>query len=262
MTVLASFAILVIGILITAGLILGVRRFVPKELRGREERRGWVFAFCGVLYALVVGFVLAFALEGYKSAESDAGIEADSVTALSRGATLFDSDNRDRIGHELICYSRAVIHDEWPRLDDGGESVVATAATDRLFQTFGHLGRTNPGDAALASSLDRIRELEQARAARLLKADQHLPAMFWIFMIVGGLMLTGYATVLSGNERRLGQAIYILPVTLLLLSSIYLVAVFEQPFQGPNALQPRAMEAALTSVTEFVPDPRANRPCP
>ena len=262
MTVLTSLAILLLGALLTAGLMFVVGRFIPQDLRGKEERRGLVFAFCGVLYALVIGVVLAFALEGYQSAESDAGIEADAVTALSRGATLFDADNRDRIGHELICYSRAVIYDEWPRLDDGGSSVVATAATDRLFQTFGHLGRTNPGDAALASSLDRIRELEEARAARVLKADQGLPAMFWIFMIFGGLILAGYATVLAGNERRLGQVIFILPVTLLLLSSVYLVGVFEQPFQGPNALKPTAMEAALDSVTEFVPDPRANRPCP
>ncbi|MGB0120580.1 MAG: hypothetical protein WBP55_06480 [Solirubrobacterales bacterium] len=262
MTILASLAILGLGLLITGLLIWVVRRFVPGELRGHEERRGWVFAFCGVLYALVVGFVLAFALEGYQAADSDAGSEADSVTALSRAATLFDAESRDRIGHELICYSRAVIYDEWPKMSGGENSELATAATDRLFQSFGGLGRTNPDDAALASSLDRVRELGEARASRLLKSDQSLPSMFWVFMIFGGLMLTAYATILSGNERRLGQVIYILPVSLLLLCSIYLVAVFEQPFQGPNALKPTAMEVALKSVTDFVPDPRANRPCP
>jgi hypothetical protein len=262
MTLLASLAILVGGILITGALIFIVGRFVPKELRGHEERRGWVFAFCGVLYALVIGFVLAFALEGYQGAESDAGIEAESVTALSREATLFNADSRDRIGHELICYARAVIWDEWPKLSDGETSEVATAATDRLIQTLGGLGRSNPGDAALANSLDRMRVLEDARASRILKSDQYLPSMFWVFMIVGGLMLTGYATLLAGNERRLGQVIYILPVSLLLLCSVYLVGVFEQPFRGPNALEPTAMEVALDSTTSFVPDPRANRPCP
>lgn len=262
MTVLASVAILVLGLLITALLIQLVRHFVPEELRGHEERRGWVFAFCGVLYALVVGFVLAFALEGYQAADTESGSEADSVTALSRAATLFDAESRDRIGHELICYSRAVIYDEWPKMKDGESSELATAATDRLFQSFGGLGRNNPDDAALTSSLDRVRELGEARAARLLKSDQSLPQMFWVFMIFGGLMLTAYATVLAGNERRLGQVIFILPVTLLLLCSIYLVAVFEQPFQGPNALEPTAMSVALDSVSEFVPDPRANRPCP
>jgi hypothetical protein len=261
-TVLASLAILTAGSVITALLILGVRRFVPPPLRGHEERRGWVFAFCGVLYALVVGFVLAFALEGYQAAESEAGSEADSVTALSRAATLFDAESRDRIGHELICYSRAVIYDEWPRLSDGERSELATAATDRLFQSFGDLGRHNPDNAALTTSLDRVRELGEARASRLLKSQQYLPSMFWVFMVFGGLMLTAYATVLAGNERRLGQAMFILPVTLLLLCSIYLVAVFEQPFRGPNALKPQAMEVALQSVNEFVPDPRANRPCP
>lgn len=262
MTVLASLAILLIGILVTAILIFGVHRFIPEGLRGHEERRGMVFAFCGVLYALVVGFVLAFALEGYQGAESEAGSEASSVTALSRAATLYDAESRDRIGHELICYSRAVIYDEWPRMSDGERSELAGAATDRLFQSFGGLGRHNPDDAALASSLDQVRELGEARASRLLKSEQYLPSMFWVFMIVGGLMLTAYATILAGNERRLGQVIYILPVTLLLLCSIYLVAVFEQPFRGPNAIQPQAMEVALQSVTEFVPDPRANRPCP
>jgi len=262
MTVLASLGILVLGMLITAVLIQGVRRFIPVELRGREEKRGIVFAFCGVLYALVIGFVLAFALEGYQAADSDAGSEADSVTALSRAATLFDAESRDRLGHELICYSRAVIYDEWPKQSDGESSELATAATDRLFQSFGGLGRSNPDDAALSSSLDRVRELGESRAARLLKSNQSLPSMFWVFMIVGGLMLTGYATILAGNERRLGQVIFILPVTLLLLCAIYLVAVFEQPFRGPNALQPQAMEVALKSVTDFVPDPRANRPCP
>lgn len=262
MTILASLGILAVGVIVTALLILGVRRFVPEPLRGHEERRGWVFAFCGVLYALVVGFVLAFALEGYQAADSEAGSEADSVTALSRSATLFDAESRDRIGHELICYARAVIYDEWPRQSDGEPSELADAASDRLFQSFSGLGRDNPDDAALASSLDRVRELGEARASRLLKSDQYLPSMFWVFMIFGGLMLTVYATVLAGNERRLGQVIFILPVTLLLLCSIYLVAVFEQPFRGPNALKPQAMEVALHSVAEFVPDPRANRPCP
>lgn len=263
MTFLASLAILLVGMLITAVLIQLVRRWIPDGLKGHEEKRGYVFSFCGVLYALVVGFVLAFALEGYQAAETEAGAEADSVTALSRSATLFDAENRDRIGHELICYSRAVIYDEWPKMQDrDGPSELATAATDRLFQSFGGLGRSNPDDPALETSLDRVRELGEARASRLLKSNQSLPSMFWVFMIAGGLMLTAYATILSGRERRLGQWIYILPCSLLLLCSIYLVAVFEQPFRGPNALKPQAMEVALESVTGFVPDPRANRPCP
>jgi hypothetical protein len=81
-------------------------------------------------------------------------------------------------------------------------------------------------------------------------------------MIVGGLILCLYATILAGRERPLGQFIYILPVALLLLSSVYLVAAFERPFRGPNAIDPVAMETSLRSVTSFIPDPRADRPCP
>lgn len=262
MTFFVSAIILGIGVAVTLTLIWLVRRFVPLELRGHEERRGWVFAFCGVLYALVVGFVLAFALNGHQSADSQATAEADSVAALSRTAILFDAENRDQIGHELICYARSVIDDEWPAMENGRSSELASAATDRLFQSLGRLGRTDPNHAALETSLDRMRDLGDARSARLLKSNQSLPAMFWIFMIGGGLILIGYSTVLAGRERAIGQVMFILPVTLLLLSSMYLVAAFEKPFRDPNAISPQAMEVALQSVTTFVPDPRADRPCP
>lgn len=261
-TILACFLILIVGCTVTGLSIFLVRKLVPEHLRGSEERREPVFAFAGVLYALVIGFVLAYALEGYQTAETAAGTEADSVSSLSRAATLFDAESRDRIGHELICYSRAVIQDEWPKLSEGRRSELATAATDRLFQSFGKLGRTNPDNSALSASLERVSDLQKARATRLLKSDTFLPTMFWVFMVVGGLMLILFATVLKGREPVRAQVIFILPVSLLLICSIYLVGVFEQPFRGPNAIEPRAMERAQVSVTEFIPDPRADRPCP
>lgn len=261
-TLIACIAILFAGCLITGVSIFLVRTFVPEHLRGSEERREPVFAFAGVLYALVVGFVLAYALDGYQTAETAAGTEADSVSSLSRSATLFDAESRDRLGHELICYARAVIDDEWPAMKHGHRSELATAATDRLFQSFGKLGGNNADNSALSSSLERVNDLQKARATRLLKADTFLPTMFWVFMVAGGLMLILFATVLKGREPIRGQVMFILPVSLLLISSIYLVAVFEQPFRGPNEIEPRAMGQALISVEEFIPDPRADRPCP
>ena len=63
-TVLTCLAILAAGCAVTALSIFLIRRFVPDELKGSEERREPVFAFAGVLYALVIGFVLAYALDG------------------------------------------------------------------------------------------------------------------------------------------------------------------------------------------------------
>jgi hypothetical protein len=262
LTALTGISILVVGVLITLGCILIVRYWIPEDIKGQASDSWAIFAFCGVLYALVVGFVLSFALSGYQNTNEEAGAEAHSVTGLSRVATLFDADSRDRIGHELICYARTVIEDEWPRMADGEGSELATAATDRLIRSVGSLGRTNPDNAALLSSLEQVRVLSETRAARLQASTDNLPPMFWLFMIVGGLILCLYATILAGRERPLGQFIYILPVALLLLSSVYLVAAFERPFSDPNPIEPTAMEVSLESITGFVSDPRADRPCP
>ncbi len=262
MTGLFAVIILIVGILLTLASIYAVGHWIPDDVKGKASDSWAIFAFCGVLYALVIGFVLAFALDGYQTTRTEAGSEAHSVTALSRASTLFGAEERDRVGHELICYARAVIDDEWPKMADGERSDFASAAADRLFQSIGDLGRNSPDNAALSTSLDRIRELGESRAARLQASNEYLPSMFWVFLIVGGLLLILYATVLAGRERIVGQIIYILPVSLLLLSTICLVAAFERPFSGPNAIQPTSMENSLRSVTEFVPDPRADRPCP
>jgi hypothetical protein len=262
LTALIGIAILVLGVLVTLGCIFIVGHWIPEDVKGRASDSWAIFAFCGVLYALVLGFVLSYALSGYQESNSDVGAEAHSVTGLSRAATLFDADSRDQIGHELICYARAVVEDEWPLMESGGRSVLAGAATDRLIRSVGALGRSNPDNAALLSSLDRIRELSESRAARLQASTIRLPAVFWLFMLAGALILCLYATILAGRERPLGQFIYILPVALLLLSSLYLVSAFERPFTGANRIQPTAMETSLKSVTSFIPDPRADRPCP
>ena len=262
MTALTGIGILVAGVLITMACIYIVRHWIPEDIKGQASDSWAIFAFCGVLYALVLGFVLSYALSGYQDSNSDVGAEAHSVTGLSRVATLFGADSRDQIGHELICYARAVIDDEWPKMESGERSELASAATDRLIRSVGGLERTNPNNAALISSLDRVRELSETRAARLQASTNNLPPMFWMFMIFGALVLCLYATILAGRERPLGQFIYILPVALLLLSSLYMVAAFERPFSGTNAIKPTAMETSLESVTGFIPDPRADRPCP
>ena len=262
MIALILAGILVLGLLVTASSIVIVRRLIPHDVTGWEKNSSSVFAFAGTLYALVIGFVLAFALQGHQETSANAGDEANSVRALSRAATLFDAESRDRIGHELICYARAVVNEEWPLMADGGRSELAGAANDRLFQTFGRLGRTNAGNATLSSSLDRVRELGQARAARLQASSEDLPLIFWLFLIGGGLIICVFSAIVTGRERSLMQFVYILPVALLLISSIYLVYAFEQPYSGTNAIEPTSMEIALDSVVEFVPDPRANRPCP
>lgn len=259
---LAGPAIVIVAVLVTLACIFIVRHWIPEDVKGQASDSWAIFAFCGVLYALVVGFVLSFALSGYQDSKTDVGAEAHSLTGLSRVAPLFGADSRDQIGHELICYARAVIYDEWPRMAEGERSELATAATDRLISSVGRLERTNPDSAALVSSLDRVRELSENRAARLQASTDNLPLMFWLFMIIGGLILCLYATILAGRERPFGQFIYILPVALLLLTSVYLVAAFERPFGGANAIEPTAMEASLESVVGFIPDPRADRPCP
>ena len=262
-TLLIGLVILVVGLAVTGLLIVLVDRFIPEDTKGVARDSWAIFAFTGVIYALVVGFVLGFALNGWQKAEESASAEADAAFALSRSITLLEAEDRDRIGHQTICYARAVIEDEWPLMAKGkAPSDLTTASSDRLFQSFRLLARTYRYNPGLEASLERLREISEARALRLQASNSELPGIFWLFLIGGGLLVAASAAILTGRDPLHSRFIYLTPVVLLVIGSCYLVFVFERPFSGVNRIEPQSMELALDAVTDFVPDPRADRPCP
>ena len=167
-------AILVAGCPVGISIPL-VRKFVPEHRRAAEERREPVFAFAGVL--LRPGdrvSVPLHALDGYQTAETAAGTEADSVSSFPRGYFLMPRAG-DRIGYELICYSRAAVDDE-SAMEHGRRSELATAATDRFFQSFGKLGtKTAPTTRPFLTSPERVSDLVKAWATRLLELTPSCP---------------------------------------------------------------------------------------
>ena len=262
-TLLIGLVILVVGLLVSALLIFLVDRFIPEDTKGLAKDSWAIFAFSGVIYALVVGFVLGFALNVWQEAEESASKEAESAFALSRSITLLEAEDRDRIGHQTICYARAVIDDEWPLMAKGkAPSRLTTASSDRLFQSFRLLARTYRDNPGLEASLDRLREMGQARGLRLQASSSQLPGIFWLFLIGGGLLVAASAAILTGRDPVHARFIYLTPVVLLVIGACYLVFVFERPYSGVNRIEPQSMELALQAVTDFLPDPRADRPCP
>ena len=89
-TILTCLAILVAGCLITAVSILLIRWLVPEHLRGSEERREPVFAFAGVLYALVA------------SSTSDERVKWSLIAAVYFALALASDIDLDEVKTEIV----------------------------------------------------------------------------------------------------------------------------------------------------------------
>src|SRR5881392_1804278 len=128
------------------------------------ERGAGIFAFLGTAFAVLLAFVVLEAFDSFNNAKTGAEQEATTVVELSRTAEFFPPAQRDPLEGVLICYGRAVIHDEWPAMKLGERSPVVQIWVNR-FQ--GGLKQLHPQTPAEQSAfLQLLQQQDQRTDAR------------------------------------------------------------------------------------------------
>lgn len=247
-------------------------------LARRYEKRGPIVRFPEVAaerpndlnfgYAIILGFVLVAALGTFQDARQAAIDEARAVTTLSRTALTMPAPLRDDLSHQLVCYARQVIEYDWGNEDvDGGAagSRFVDATMDRISQT---VARASQGevvrDAALGALLQGEAELREARSLRLDQSGQ-LPALFWLMVIVGAILVITLSAVLLASEFTWFQVLITCGSALIIAFTLVLIAALDHPYSSNAPLpivEPVAMQSSLDSVVRFASDPAVDRPCP
>src|SRR5262245_24443629 len=75
-------------------------------------------------FAVLLGFVVFLAFESFDTSRSGAESEAQLVAQQFETIQFLPAGVRERLGGELVCYARAVVHQEWPQMESGAESAA------------------------------------------------------------------------------------------------------------------------------------------
>jgi hypothetical protein len=83
----------------------------------------------------------------------------------------------------------------------------------------------------------------------LLAAEQGLPPILWVVLILGGV-ITVFFTYLFGLENTLVHLIMVGSLALVISMSLFTVAALDYPFQGDIHIHPSAYENDLERFHE------------
>ncbi|MGH9173192.1 MAG: hypothetical protein ACRD1H_02475 [Vicinamibacterales bacterium] len=115
-------SMLLIGVFVTiagmavavAGLI-GVRRSVELSLlQDHHDVAGFFIGIIGVLYAVLLAFVVIVVWEDFNDASRTVDNEANELSDIYWLANGLDTANRDRVQEAVRSYAASVVDDEWP----------------------------------------------------------------------------------------------------------------------------------------------------
>jgi hypothetical protein len=91
---------------------------------------------------------------------------------------------------------------------------------------------------------ERMRDLADARGDPLLEAEQGLPAILWVVLISGGIIVVTF-TYLFGLESTLVHVFMVAALALIIALVLFTVVALNYPFKGDITIDPEAMEQVL-----------------
>src|SRR5215213_2237169 len=251
MRILTGLLIVAVATVIAVGGLVLVQSLVPTERRKQHnDVAGFIYAVLGVSYAVLLGLMLIAVWEKWNAADTLTTEEANELAGIFYWAHALPPPEGRHVQELVRSYDRVVVEEEWPLMAQGRSSPKAWDSLDEIRATI--LG-LEPTTDAKQTGYDQMRyeeilvqlhDLGNARRERLLAAEQGVPPILWVVLLLGGVVTVGF-TYLFGLENTLVHLIIVGSLALVISMSLFTVAALDYPFRGDIRIHPAAYEHDL-----------------
>ena len=256
MRVLTGLLIVAVATVVAVGGLVLVQSLVSTERRKQHnDVAGFIYAVLGVSYAVLLGLMLIAVWEQWNAAQDVASDEANELAGIFWFAHALPQPEGRHIQELVRSYSQVVVEEEWPLMAQGESSPEAWATLDELRGTI--LGLKPPkGTQQMGydqmrynEMLEQLHSLGDARRERLLVAEQGLPTILWIVLILGGVITICF-TYLFGLDNTGVHLLMVAALAMIISLSLFTVAALDYPFKGDIRIHPAAYEQDLERFRE------------
>jgi uncharacterized membrane protein len=241
--------IAVVMIIAVGGLVLVQRLYSIESRKQHNDVAGFIYAVLGVAYAVLLGLMLIAVWEKWNAAEDITTDEANELAGIFWFAHTLPQPEGRHIQELVRSYAEVVVEEEWPLMAQGKSSPEAWATLDELRATILGLNpppaqQTGYDQMRYNQMLEQLHSLGDARRERLLVAEQGLPVILWIVLILGGVITVGF-TYLFGLQNTLVHVLMVAALALIISISLFTVSALDYPFQGDIRIHPAPYEQDL-----------------
>jgi hypothetical protein len=227
------------------GLVLVRRNVALSTLESHNDVAGFIIAVVGVLYAVLLAFVVIVVWQQFEDAKATAEKEAILVLSLYRDAPVFPP-HTEGIRQAIRGYAVSVVDHEWAEMGTQGREYEPTDAA------FGAVVRAyrqvQPQDAQQTAfyteSVKRLDDVAEARRTRIFASSSRLPSPLWTVLLFGAAVTVGF-TYFFGLPNARAQALMVGSLAAMVSLIIFLVLSLDLPFSGDVAVRPDAMRDAI-----------------
>jgi len=251
----------VFGVLVVCGACLAavvglmlVQRLVPASVRKEHnEVAGFIYAALGVIYAVLLALVVIAVWEEFGRARVTVESEANALAEIFWLAHELPEPEGPHLQELARSYAEEVVEEEWPLMQQGRAPLMEhTQATppgwvliDDIRATIqGYEPSTEAEQELYAEGLDQVQRLADARRTRLVQAEEGIPSVLWVVLIVGGMVTVGFS-YLFGLENTWAHRLMVVSLTGVIALVLFTIGAMDHPFSGGARIGTGAFELVL-----------------
>jgi hypothetical protein len=261
-TNLPIWVLILLLILCTAlsmmGPILIRQRVSCQRLRTNNEVAGFKFATIGVLYAVLLAFVVIIVWERFHDAERALTAEAGAAASLYRLSGGLSEEGGSALRARLSAYLHSVLADDWPAMAKGQASPVTNRLLNGLYADIVRYRPSDLHDSDLQAGLfNALDQLTQSRRERLVMAEGTVPSAIWFVLFLGAVLTIAF-TFFFGTENVVAQSMMTGVLAALIFSAIMVIIAIDRPFTGSVTVSREPIRLALEDFRhgiELPPEP-------
>jgi hypothetical protein len=254
---LAVFELYSVGLM-----LLARRRWGIGRLKLNNEVAGFKFSVIGVLYAVLLAFVVVAVWENYNATETAIRNEAKAVGNLAQLSYALPEAQGKEMRQMLNSYVKEVQQAEWVTMARGLPSKTTADALAHLTQAIIEMQVGQLRDLAVfQQALRLLAVIEDNRNERLDSADGSVPMILWLVLIAGAVITLGYPAFF-GTMNVAAQTL--MTATLAALIALILVPaiLLDFPFTGEVVLSSAPFDEALQQMPPHLKEPGPQSPSP
>jgi hypothetical protein len=240
--------LLIVLELYTVGLMLFCRnKWGPERLKVNNEVAGFKFSVIGVLYAVLLAYIVIVVWQDYNDTAVAVRNEAKAVGDLRALSYALPNSQGNEIRTSVARYAHEVRQSEWQTMAQGLPSQATAHALAHLIHAIFALQATEVRDPILQQALQLLATIEDSRNERLDSANGSVPPIVWIVLVVGAVITLGYPAFF-GTASMAAQTLMTATLAALVALALLPAILLDFPFTGPVTLSSDAFEEALQQM--------------
>ncbi len=223
-------------------LLLVRKKISVDNLKKSHDVVGFTFSIIGVLYSVILGFIVVNVHDRYNNVAATIQTEALTVANLYRDAGIFQAKDRNAIRTNLRAYVDHVIREEWSTRQQEKIETQTQDIMEKIWEGYYNIDLTNEKMVMwYTESISKLNNFMDARISRQFNSREHLGPMMWSLLIIGALITICFM-FFFGLDSLASQMIMTALLAGYLSFMLHLIFSLDHVFQGPEGIKPIAFE--------------------